>query len=70
MIKNVGSTDKVLRIVVGIVLVALAFLKLGGISSAGGIVAVVAGAVLILTAVVNFCPIYRIFGLRTFKLTE
>ena len=67
LIKNVGSADQAIRIIAGIVLVALAFLKLGGLASGGGIVAMVVGTVLILTAIINFCPLYRVLGMRTTK---
>ena len=63
--KNVGSVDQVIRIIAGIALIALAFIKLGGIASTGGIVAAIVGVVLILTAIINFCPLYRILGMST-----
>lgn len=69
LIKNVGSTDQLIRIVAGVVLIALAFFKLGGFATAGGVVAVIVGAVLIVTAALNFCPLYRILGMRTTKQT-
>ncbi len=68
--KNVGSTDKTIRIIAGIALIALAFTMLGGFASIGGIVAAVVGAVLILTAIINFCPLYRILGMRTNKMSN
>jgi len=59
MKKNVGSADKILRIIIGI-----------GIIGAGvyyqswwGAI----GAIPILTAVVNFCPAYTLIGLSTKK---
>lgn len=64
---NVGSTDKMIRIVAGIVLIGLAFLKFGGLSATLGIVTLVVGAVLVVTALINFCPAYRLLGLRTNK---
>lgn len=63
--KNVGSVDQVIRIIAGIALIALAFIKFGGIASTGGIVAAIVGVVLILTAIINFCPLYRILGMST-----
>ncbi len=65
--KNVGSADQIIRIVAGIVLIALALFKLGGLTSTGGLIASIAGIVLIFTAAINFCPIYRILGMRTTK---
>ncbi len=64
LIANVGSLDKILRIVAGVVLVGIALLKLDGTAT---LIALVVGIVLIVTAVINFCPLYRILGLRTTK---
>lgn len=65
--KNIGSIDQIIRIVGGALLIALAFLKLGGFATVSGLVAAIIGVVLILTAVINFCPLYRILGMRTTK---
>ena len=63
---NVGSLDRLLRLIVGAGLIALPFFYAGlEPSSMGGIAAIVVGAVLVVTAVVKFCPIYGIFGWRT-----
>jgi len=67
MVRNVGSIDKILRILVGAVLIALPFLSGFPLfsSQAMTIGAVVVGAVLVATALINFCPIYRILGIGT-----
>jgi len=67
MIKNVGSTDKIIRLVVGAALLAWTFLSLGGLSTTMGIVAAVVGVVLIATALLNFCPLFKIFGISSFR---
>lgn len=59
---NEGTIDRVIRAVAGIVLLVLGILLLQG---AGQIVAVVIGAVLMVTALIGFCPAYRIFGINT-----
>lgn len=60
MKKNVGSTDKIIRIVLGVALGALFFTKIvtGGL----GIALLIAGGVLLATAFMNFCPIFAVFG--------
>ena len=61
---NVGTTDRTIRIVAGAVLIALPLLSAW--TSAGakwGAIAV--GAVLIITALIRFCPAYRIVGAST-----
>lgn len=57
---NVGSADKVVRIIVGLALVSLFFVLEGGARWLGLI-----GVVLIATAIINFCPLYKILGLST-----
>jgi Inner membrane protein YgaP-like, transmembrane domain len=60
---NVGSTDKVIRLVLALVAVVAAFVA--GVSSALGIVLLVLGVVLAVTALTGFCPIYRVLGMST-----
>ena len=62
---NESSVDRIIRGVVGIALLASA---LGGIVTGGlGVFLMVIGAVLLLTGVVGFCPLYRLFKFRTNK---
>lgn len=56
--KNVGSIDKVLRIVVGLALISLVFI---GPKTLWGLV----GLVPLLTAIFGFCPAYALLGIRT-----
>lgn len=55
---NMGTIDRVLRLVVGLVLLYLAFTGAIGLWGYIGIVPVV-------TALVGFCPLYRIIGIQT-----
>ncbi len=55
---NVGSTDKIVRIVVGAILILLALL--GTIGWWGWI-----GIILIATGLMNWCPAYNLFGINT-----
>ncbi|MBX3405986.1 MAG: DUF2892 domain-containing protein [Phycisphaeraceae bacterium] len=67
--KNVGPVDRVLRLIVGIMLIALAIGMLGvAEGSVGGIIAVAAGAVLLLTGALGFCPAYLPLKLSTCKV--
>ena len=63
MTANVGSTDKVIRLVLALAVVVVAFVA--GISSVLGIVLLVVGAVLGVTALTGFCPLYRVLGMST-----
>lgn len=55
---NVGGIDRILRIVAGLVLIALTLM--GTIGVWGWI-----GVVPLLTALIGYCPAYSIFGLST-----
>lgn len=69
MTANVGNMDRILRGIVGVVLILLPFVSGFG---AGSTVltwgAVIVGAILALTAVFRMCPIYRILGLNTCRV--
>ena len=56
--KNVGSIDRILRIVVGLGLISLVFV---GPQTPWGWV----GIVPLLTAFIGFCPLYTLIGIRT-----
>ncbi len=58
--RNVGNTDRLLRIIVGLVLIALVFV---GPKTAWGWI----GIVPLVTGVVTYCPLYSLFGLNSCK---
>jgi hypothetical protein len=62
MTANVGGIDKILRIVVGLALIAFALLAPATISWKwiGWV-----GVVPLLTGLFNFCPAYMLLGLNT-----
>lgn len=63
---NVGSADRIFRIILGLLLISVPFLVEGVTpASLTGIVIFVGAAIMIVTAAVKFCPIYGLFGLRT-----
>ena len=62
MKKNIAKTDKLICIVSGIVLLALIFVIKSDWRWLGLI-----GVILLGTAFLNFCPIYKLFGLSTKK---
>ncbi|MCP4140826.1 MAG: DUF2892 domain-containing protein [Chloroflexi bacterium] len=65
MKKNVGQTDRTIRIVVGIVLIGL---KLAGVlAGTVGTVALVAGIIALATGFINFCPLYTLLKINTSK---
>lgn len=55
---NVGSVDRLIRVLVGLALIALVF---WGPKSPWGWI----GVLPIVTAIVGWCPAYTLFGIRT-----
>jgi len=66
---NVGSLDRAIRLIVGALLIALPNFYASEIwasqAARWGIPFV--GAVLIVTALVRFCPLYRLIGVNSCK---
>lgn len=62
---NVGGVDKILRIVVGLGLLGLV-LFLDGNARWWGLV----GLIPLLTGLVNFCPLYTLFGFSTCPMKD
>jgi hypothetical protein len=75
MERNVGSTDRYARIVIGIVLAAVGIAGFaaigweatGTVGLVAGAVLVIVGAVLLVTAVTQQCPIYAGLSMSTFE---
>ncbi|MEI4195310.1 YgaP family membrane protein [Roseovarius sp. E0-M6] len=61
MTRNEGTVDRVLRVIVGIVLLALVFV---GPQTLWGLI----GIVPLVTGLVGTCPIYSVLGLRTCRV--
>lgn len=66
MIKNVGQTDKIIRIVLAIVLAGLDFFEV--VKGAFSWVLSVVAIVLLVTALVGHCPLYKILGKSTCEM--
>ena len=72
MLANVGSVDRVVRLVLGLGLIIAAFIPALGLAAqplvqwGAGLV----GVVLIATALMRFCTLYRLFGLSTCKVSR
>lgn len=63
MKKNMGNTDRIIRILLAVVFAVLYFTNT--VTGTFGIVLLVLGAVFLLTSVISFCPLYPIFGINT-----
>ena len=62
MKSNVGQTEKILRILAGVVIIAIGVVM----NSWWGAV----GLVPLLTGLINWCPAYAIFGISTCKVNN
>jgi hypothetical protein len=68
MKKNMGTGDRVFRILVAI---AIAILYLTDvISGTTALILMAVGVVFLLTSLVSFCPLYAPFGFRTCKVKK
>jgi hypothetical protein len=56
--KNVGTVDKVIRIILGLVLLALVFV---GPQTPWGWI----GIIPLVTGLIGFCPLYSVLGMNT-----
>ncbi len=65
MKNNMGTTDKVFRILIAVLIGVLYFTNVisGTLATVLGILAVV----LLLTSFISFCPLYLPFGINTIK---
>ncbi len=61
---NVGGMDRIVRAILGIVLLALGIWALQNVLQW---VAIIVGAILLITALVSFCPIWSLLKINTAK---
>ncbi len=63
MKKNMGNTDRIIRIFLAGV---FAYLYFGGyITGTPGLIMVILGGVFVLTSLVGLCPLYSVLGIST-----
>ncbi|MEO0231837.1 MAG: DUF2892 domain-containing protein [candidate division WOR-3 bacterium] len=67
MKRNVGNIDSWIRLIIGAILFGL-----GAFSIRGGFkwILIIIGGILVLTSLFNYCPIYTIFKISTYKKQE
>lgn len=62
---NMGSTDRLIRVILAAIMAVLYFT--GTITGTLGIVLLVLAGVFVLTSLIRFCPLYAPFGISTCK---
>lgn len=65
MQKNMGTVDKIIRIIIALIIGVLYYLNI--IQGTIGIVLLVFAGIFILTSVLSFCPLYLPLGISTLK---
>ncbi|WP_339717077.1 DUF2892 domain-containing protein [Cyclobacterium amurskyense] len=63
-----GSADRIVRTLIAIVAIYLYFS--GTVTGVVGVILIVISAIFLLTSLISFCPLYRIFGLKTCKTKQ
>ena len=68
MKKNMGTADKVIRILLALLVAVLFYMKV--ITGTLGIVLLIFAGIFLLTSFISFCPLYVPLGLNTCKRKE
>lgn len=65
MKNNMGSTDKIIRIAIAVLIAVLYFMNV--ISGIPALILGILALVFVLTSLISFCPLYTLFGINTCK---
>jgi hypothetical protein len=65
MKKNVGSIDKIIRLLLAALFIILFFTNV--VTGVFGYILLALAAILIVTSLFSFCPIWMMFGVKTCK---
>lgn len=68
MKKNMGTTDKTVRVIIAVIIAILYFSNV--LTGVLGVVLLVLAGVFVLTSLISFCPLYTLFGLTTCPTDE
>jgi len=66
--KNMGTIDRIVRVVIALVIVALYFA--GMLSGTTAIILLIVAGIFIITSLISICPLYLIFGIKTCKVEK
>ena len=64
MERNVGSKDKTIRLIAGLILLVVGILRQG----VSGLLCAIVGISLLFTSITGFCSLYKLFGINTCKV--
>jgi len=63
MKKNMGSTDKIIRLTIAVLIGILFFTHV--IEGTLGVILLVLAGIFVMTSLISFCPLYTLFGGNT-----
>jgi len=66
MKKNMSNLDKAVRILFAVVVALLYYFNV--IEGTLAYILMVVAIILLITSLINFCPLYRVFGISTCKI--
>jgi hypothetical protein len=65
MKKNMGSADRIIRVMIAAILISFYFT--GAVTGTVGVVLIVFSVIFVLTSLIGYCPLYLPFGLSTLR---
>lgn len=63
MTKNMGKVDRIIRVLAAVLFLVLYFTRV--VSGTLGIVLIVLALIFLITSLVSFCQLYKLFGIKT-----
>ncbi|MCI6206296.1 MAG: DUF2892 domain-containing protein [Corynebacterium glucuronolyticum] len=66
MVKNESNVDRVVRLVIAVVCAVLAF-TVASPGTVWGVILLIVAVVMLVTAAIGWCPLYKLFGINTCK---
>jgi hypothetical protein len=66
MEKNEGTFDRVIRVIIGFILIYIGAIQMG-LSGALAYIVVLIGLILLITGIIGYCGLYSIIGINTLR---
>ena len=70
MKKNVGNMDKLIRLIIAAIIFLFVFKSGDNYNNTRDIILLVIAFIAAFTSLLNYCPLYSIFGINTCKKTK
>jgi len=64
--KNESASDRIIRAIIGIVLLVIGIYEVGP-SEVLGVILIIVGAIILITGITGFCALYSLLGISTCK---